>query len=111
MSDISTTAAIGPGSSPILAICTELVFYGDVVSSDYQSAVETAAEVLEAGALRLRAALSLLSGPAAHDLPIELAAALVATSDQLDSALTRLRDTLREEPVQVTCGTSGRGWS
>jgi hypothetical protein len=105
----------------ILAICTEAVFYGESVSSDYQEAVRTAAAVLEAGAQRLQVATALLTEPAMQDLPIELAAALVASYDQLDAALVRLLVTLSDQlnptppdvesaPLRIACGTSGRGW-
>lgn len=99
-----------------------MVFYGESVSSDYQEAVRTAAAVLEAGAQRLQVATALLTEPSMQqDLPVELAAALVASYDQLDAALGRLLVTLSDEmnhtppdagspPLRITCGTSGRGW-
>ncbi len=65
--------------------------YGRLVTSEYRAAVTTAAEVLGTGVQRMRAARELL---AEESLPDELAAALVAAHDQLDSALRRLQAAL-----------------
>jgi len=67
------------------------VDYGRLVTSEYRAAVTTAAEVLGTGVQRMRAAQELL---AEESLPDELAAALVAAHDQLDSALRRLQAAL-----------------